>query len=153
MTTETIMQSAQMLLAPWAKGTTATPDPNRLDVTILPADLPAAAAALHQAHWGYLAGITGLDHGPASGDIEALYHFCAGAVVLTLRVHMARADASVPTITASIPPASLYERELMEMLGVTVVDTPNTDHLFLPDNWKDGQYPLRKDFATAEATV
>ena len=35
----------------------------------------------------------------------------------------------------------------MEMFGVTVVDTPNPDRLFLPDEWPAGVYPLRKDFS------
>jgi Ni,Fe-hydrogenase III component G len=32
------------------------------------------------------------------------------------------------------------------MLGITFVGTPNTDKLFLPDNWPMGVFPLRKDF-------
>jgi ech hydrogenase subunit E len=33
----------------------------------------------------------------------------------------------------------------MEMFGVVVEGTPNTNRLFLPDDWPDGVYPLRKD--------
>jgi Ni,Fe-hydrogenase III component G len=32
------------------------------------------------------------------------------------------------------------------MFGNTVAGTPNTARLFLPDEWPDGVYPLRKDF-------
>jgi membrane-bound hydrogenase subunit beta len=150
MTTEALLQSAQTLLAPWTQGT-STPAPERLDVAILPADLPAAAGALQEARWGYLSTITGMDLGVAAGDIEVLYHFSSGGAVVTLRARTPRSAASVPTITKEIPVATLYERELMEMLGVTVVDTPNTDHLFLPDTWKEGTYPLRKDFVMEAA--
>jgi len=31
------------------------------------------------------------------------------------------------------------------MLGVEVTGLTNTDHLFLPDDWREGVYPLRKD--------
>ena len=33
----------------------------------------------------------------------------------------------------------------MEMFGVVVDGTPNPSRLFLPDDWPDGVYPLRKD--------
>ncbi|MBK8901102.1 MAG: nickel-dependent hydrogenase large subunit [Anaerolineaceae bacterium] len=32
------------------------------------------------------------------------------------------------------------------MFGITVTDTPHTEHLFLPDDWPAEVYPLRKDF-------
>ena len=149
-TTETLLQNAQALLAPWAQET-KNPSPLRLDVSLLAADLPAAVEALRKVKWGYLAAITGLDLGPASGELEMLYHFCADAAVVTLRVRMKQAAATVPTITHIIPPATLYERELIEMFGVTVTDTPNTEHLFLPDNWVSDKFPLRKDFTVPEA--
>lgn len=152
MTTESRLQSAQALLAPWAQETKTT-DAVRLDVSLRAADLPDAVKALHNANWGYLAAITGLDLGTASGELEVLYHFCDGAAVVTLRVRTKQAEASVPTITSVIPSATLYERELIEMFGVTVVGTPSTERLFLPDNWDSNKYPLRKDFIVPEATT
>jgi len=38
-----------------------------------------------------------------------------------------------------------YERELLEMFGVAVTGLADTSHLFLPDGWPDGVYPLLKD--------
>ncbi|HEX6383524.1 MAG TPA: NADH-quinone oxidoreductase subunit C [Anaerolineae bacterium] len=142
---KTLLPVAEALLAEWATAT-ATPTPNRLDVSLVANDLVAAVEALVGAQWGYLAAITGLDLGVEAGELEALYHFCAGADVVTLRVRVARDAAVVPSICAIIPSASFFERELMEMLGITVGGTPNTDRLFLPDEWPDGVYPLRKDF-------
>jgi Ni,Fe-hydrogenase III component G len=52
----------------------------------------------------------------------------------------------IPTVCNLIPSAIFFERELIEMFGITVEGTPNTDHLFLPDEWPEGVYPLRKDF-------
>src|SRR5512145_3055454 len=114
MNEETAVQIATDLLAPWAKAPT-TPEPNRLDVMLESADLVAAIETLLQGRWGYLATITGLDLGPETGALEVLYHFCSGATVLTLRVRIDRANASVPTVCGAIPSASLYERELSEM--------------------------------------
>ena len=56
MTTETYLQRAGEILAPFAKGTN-NPETNRLDVQISASDLPAAASALTNASWGYLAPI------------------------------------------------------------------------------------------------
>lgn len=146
MDADTTLQTAGLLLAPWAKDTSIR-EVNRLDVTILTTDLPLTVAALHEARWGYLAAITGIDLGAEVGAIEVLYHFCAGAAVVTLRARPSRDAPSVPSICGIIPSASFFERELSEMLGIAVVDTPNPDRLFLPDDWPDGVYPLRKDFA------
>jgi Ni,Fe-hydrogenase III component G len=142
---DTILQSASALLTPWAKDTQKH-DPERLDVSLAAQDLLPAVKALRDAHWGYLSAITGLDLGVDAGEIEVLYHFCAGAAVVTLRVRTPRAAASVPSVCGVIPSASLFERELSEMLGVTVVNTPDPTRLFLPEDWPDGVYPLRKDF-------
>jgi NADH:ubiquinone oxidoreductase subunit C len=117
-----------------------------LTLVITPDDLLDAVQILFDARWGYLATITGTDLGAESGQMEVLYHFCEGAAVLTLCVMVDRATAVVPTVCRIIPSASFYERELSEMFGITVHQTPNTDRLFLPDEWPVGVYPLRKDF-------
>ena len=173
MNAEMALQAAESLLAPWARHMTK-PEPYRLDVVVAISDLLRAVRALADARWGYLSAITGLDHPsvPAelseeqqrqqkettgveftAGEIEVLYHFCAGASVVTLRVRVPRDTASVPSVCAIIPSASFFERELSEMLGVTVVGTPDPSHLFLPDDWPDGVYPLRKDFMVQGMTA
>lgn len=168
MDTETALQSAEELLLPWTRWAKRT-DTNALTVSISRDDLLAAVKALLDAKWGYLAAITGLhlagvddkteeskkwarlneeiDHQmtPEGESFLVLYQFCEGAAVLTVRTHP-RTDPSVPSICALIPSASLYEREIMEMFGVDVIDTPNRDKLILPENWPDGVYPLRKTF-------
>jgi Ni,Fe-hydrogenase III component G len=140
-----LVELAGGLLAPWAKAT-GTPEPDRLDVELAPGDLLGAVAALREARWGYLAAITGLDLGAEAAEIELLYHFCAGPAVLTLRVRTPRDAPAVASICGVIPSASVFERELSEMFGVTVAGTPDTNRLFISDDWPAGVYPLRKDF-------
>lgn len=152
MNTEEILQKAIALLQPWIKETTS-PEPQRRDMVIEAADLLPAVRAIQETLWGYLGGITGLDMGVEAGQIEVLYHFMSGPAAITLRVRTPRSAAAVPSICAVIPSATFYERELIEMMGVTVTDTPNTDKLFLPDSWPDGQYPLRKDWTGKEITA
>jgi Ni,Fe-hydrogenase III component G len=147
MSAASALQTAAQLTAAWANATT-TPEANRVDVSVAPLDMHSAVAALHDAHWGYLATITGLDS-PTTNEIELLYHFCQDAAVLTLRVSVPRDDAQVPTICDILPSASLFEREVMEMFGVKIIDTPDTARLLLPDDWEEGVYPLRKEFVHA----
>lgn len=147
MNTETALESAKTLLAQWAMETTA-PEPDRLDLKIPPNHLLAAAAALHDVHWGVLAAITGLDL-TATNEIEVLYHYTSGAAIVTLRVTVPHDDAAVPSLCGIIPSAGLFERELMEMFGVKVSGTPNNERLLLPDDWPEGVYPLRKDYVAS----
>jgi ech hydrogenase subunit E len=144
MSTEVMLQKAESLLAGFAKGT-AKPEPNRLDVVIQPSDLVAATTALRGARWGYLATLTGVDLGKEANQIEALYHICEGDAITTLRVTVPRAGGAVPSIQALHPNAMFFEREFMEMFGVTVTGLADTSHMFLPDGWPDATYPLLKD--------
>ena len=157
--------AAETLLKPYAIGAIAH-TPVGIEAVIRREDLAAAAKALVDARWGYLAAITGLDHpwpktakpgagtagvpveptGPIEDRLEALYQFVGDSVVATLRVSVAYHDATVPTICPIIPSATLYERELQEMFGIVVVGTPDTGRLLLPDDWPDNVYPLRKSF-------
>jgi len=150
------LQTAQDLLNQWTSGM-STPDISRLDVTLAPKDLKPAVRILQKAHWGYLSAITGLDHPPLpvlpddkqlakEGTVEMLYHFCEGAAILTLRVSVPYSRPVIPSICEILPYASLYEREGIEMFGVTFRGTPNTEHFVLPEDWPNGVYPLRKSF-------
>ncbi len=153
MTTETLLQRAGEILAPFTRSTN-TPESNRLDVHIAASDLVPATKALTEASWGYLATITGTDLGQEANHIEALYHFCEGAAVATLRVLLPREGCpEIASVSDLIPVASFFERELGEMLGVTVVGTPDPSRLFLADDWPEGVYPLRKDFKPEQAAA
>lgn len=156
MQTETALKNAQDLLEKLATEI-KQPEENRLDFYLPAEKLLEAVQILINAHWGYLSFVTGLDHpvpAPAEeqppveqdGSIEVLYHFAGGAAVTTLRVSVPYGRPEIPSVCDLIPSASLYERELMEMLGVVVVGTPNPQRLLLPDEWPEGVYPLRKSF-------
>lgn len=147
MNTEEALTIASELLSGWSWVTEANrPEPNRLDVILSsPNDLIPMVVGLRVKRLGYLAAITGLDLGSESGNLEVLYHFCAGAAVITLRLRVPREGASVPSLCEIIPSAEGFERELSEMFGVTVVGLHGPDKLYLPDDWPVGVYPLCKD--------
>lgn len=149
MDTTELLQTAEALLAPFTERV-ERPEEGRMDV-YLPADkIVAAAQALTDGRWGFLSAITGMDlplaEGEEDGKIELLYHFCNMAAVVTLRVSVPHSSPALPSVCGVLPYATLYERELIEMLGVVLEGTPSTDRLFLPDDWPDGVYPLRKTF-------
>lgn len=149
MTTETLLETAVTHLQPYSTDLDK-PQDNLWHVTIAADDLLPAIAALQSAAWGYLAAITGMDLGPEDGRIAILYHFCEETAVFGLKVFVGRETAVLPSVCGLIPSASFYERELSEMLGITIPDTPDPTRLFLPDEWPEGVYPLRKDYARSE---
>lgn len=141
MTTETLFESIQHKLGmKWS-----TPEENRLDGILHPTQLLDAVDVLHTVEGLYLIAITGIDDGAESNSLHVLYHFASGASVITLRVNLDRTAPLIDSICSILPYASPYERETGEMFGITFMDTPDTSRLFLPDDWTDGVYPLRKD--------
>lgn len=120
-----------------------TPENWRIDA-VLPADmLEKAVQTLVTDHFGYLTAITGMDTHDAS--LEVLYHFCSGHYVLTLRVSVPQEQPVLPSITPILGYAGLFEREISEMFGITFTGIPDASRLFLPDDWQEGLYPLRKN--------
>jgi len=146
--TEEALALAGDMMENWAWETiTERPEPNRLDATLKSTDdLIPIVVALRVKRLGYLAAITGLDLGVEAGELEVLYHFCTAAAVITLRVRLPREAPVVPSLSEIIPSAEAFERELREMFGVEISGLKTPERLYLPDDWPEGVYPLRKDF-------
>jgi Ni,Fe-hydrogenase III component G len=123
----------------------SSPENNRYDGSVTAEKLLDTVKTLRNLSTFYLAAITGMDDGAAQNTLQVLYHFCAGAVVVTLRVTLQRSQAVIPSLCAIIPYASPFERETAEMFGIIFTDAPDTLRLFLPDDWTEGVYPMRKD--------
>ena len=122
----------------------ANPDVRRIFLRVAPRDLVPAVTLLRDKYdCAYLATISGVDKGEA---FEVVYHFASPAVNINVRTESPRSDPRVPSICAVIPGAILYERELQEMFGLTVEGIPDPRRLNLPDDWPEGQFPLRKDW-------
>ncbi len=86
------------------------------------------------------------------GDtVELLYNFSLyygrhlEAIALVIRVTLSKADLTIPTITDLIPGAIFSEREVQEMMGVTVSGIPDDRRLFIPEDFPKGVYPWRRD--------
>jgi Ni,Fe-hydrogenase III component G len=146
MDTEEIFETARLLVEEWAEKI-ETPAPNRMDIYMKSKeDLIAAVAGLRVKRLGYLAGITGLDPGVECEHFEVLYHFCPGPAILNLRVQVPKNSSTIASLCAIIPSAESFERELMEMFGIQVTGLRTPEKLYLPEDWPDGVFPLRKEY-------
>lgn len=88
--------------------------------------------------------ITGLDLGDR---FEVMYHlYNNDGVLLTLKVFIPRENPLVPTLTGIFPGVFMYERELMDLFGIMVDGIPHNRRYPLPEDWPEGEYPLRKDW-------
>src|SRR5512140_1650349 len=148
MNTTEILDLAEGLVKSWDWATeTSRPRPDCLDVNVKQLDqLLPIIVGLRVKRLGYLSAIVGLDLGVEAGEMEVLYYFCPEGAVISLRVRVPRQGASLPSLCEVIPSAEVFERELREMFGIEITGLRTTDHLYLPDDWPDATFPLRKDF-------
>ena len=101
-----------------------------------------------QMGFSHLCTITGLDEGET---LAVLYHIARpeDGVVLTFKTGVPKANPVLQTVSSLFPDSIIYERELVDLLGMQVQGLPEGKRYPLPDGWPQGQYPLRKDW-TAE---
>jgi membrane-bound hydrogenase subunit beta len=91
-----------------------------------------------------LTAITGSDDGDRYGLI---YHLASEAgVLLNIKTSIPKENYKLQTVTSYFPSAEIYEREMVDLLGINVKGLPEGNRYPLPDNWPAGLYPLRKDF-------
>ena len=92
----------------------------------------------------YLCTITGVDCGET---INLLYHWGhKDGTLFTLEAVTPADKPEVQTITALIPGAIYYERELVDLFGVNVTGLPKGNRYPLPDDFPADQHPLRKNW-------
>lgn len=158
METIKFLESGKLFLEKWIESS-SSPDENRLDICILPENVKPVVQSLVENRWGYLITITGLDIPPLNdqenneiqpGQLEALYHFANDAAIITIRVKVPYSKPQLDSICDLIPSATIYEREVIELFGFDLLNTPSTEKLILPDSWPDGIYPLRKSFTNLQ---
>ena len=86
--------------------------------------------------------ISGIDRGEV---ITLVYHLDCEPAVLSLKLDLPKDSPRVRSIADIFPGAALYERDVMEMLGVRVEGHPDPRRLFLPEDWPTGKHPLRRE--------
>ncbi|MDH5782272.1 MAG: NADH-quinone oxidoreductase subunit C [Candidatus Bathyarchaeota archaeon] len=121
------------------------PRPRRIFILI---DKKAFGKATHyltkKMRFSHVSTITGVDVGK---EIEVIYHLNRGGTIeLSLKVRVAKDKPVLPTIIDLIPGATLYEREVHDLLGVTFEGHPDLSPIILPEGWPPDVYPLRKEW-------
>lgn len=87
--------------------------------------------------------ITALDSGD---NFEMIYHLSDDRVVLNLKTSAPKTAPVFDTVTGLYEGATMYELENHNLLGVQINGIPGDIKYPLPDDWPQGQYPLRKDW-------
>ena len=148
MNTEEILALATGIVSSWDWATEVSrPNPKQLDVKVKSlTELIPIVVGLRVKRLGHLSAIVCSDLGPEVKEMELIYFFCPGDAVIALRVRVARENAVLPSLCEVIPGAESFERELREMFGIEITGLHTPDRLYLPDDWPDGVYPMRKDF-------
>ncbi|MCX5669570.1 MAG: NADH-quinone oxidoreductase subunit C [Candidatus Omnitrophica bacterium] len=102
------------------------------------------AYAVKQMHFLALSAITGLDN---RDGFEVIYHLNQeGKLLLNLSVGLNKENPQVKSVIPYCPSADIYERELMDLLGIKVSGLAAGHRYPLTDDWPKGEYPLRKDW-------
>ncbi|SRR4030042_2151541 len=84
-------------------------------------------------------------------EIKLTYHFSlyygekSQEISLNLATSLPKNNLKILSITDLIPGAQISEREIKEMLGVTIEGLPDLSNIFLPKDFPKDVYPLRKD--------
>jgi len=131
----------------WAEGVKKTPI-RSIWIRVSRDVFKDAVRCLVDIDYPHLGVISGADMGD---EIELLYHMLiyfgerGQEINVTLAVPLPKSDLRIPTIADIIPGAVYSEREKQEMLGIEVVDIPDSRRLFLPPDFPEGVYPWRKD--------
>ena len=119
-------------------------------------DFKEAVKLLCTIQFPHFAIISGNDAGE---EIKLTYHFSiyygerSKEISLNLTTNLPKNNLKLPTITDLIPGAQTAEREIKEMLGVTIEGLPDLGNIFLPKDFPKDVYPLRKDETGAAKMV
>ena len=119
--------------------------PRRTYITVDPARLPDVAEYVYKDLGARFSIATGMHMEEA---FEILYHFALDAKdrFLNLRVKLDLEKPSIETCARRVPATEWIEREMWELLGIEFRNHPDMRHLLLTDDWKVGNYPLRRDW-------
>lgn len=123
-----------------------------LTVDILPGDIREIAAHVNVQLAGTLISLFACDEREKSGVYTLRYVFCCRetGILVLLNTSILPADSQFISIADLVHAAALYEREIHDLFGLVPKGHPYAKPLVFHGNWPNGNYPLRKDFATKD---
>ena len=124
---------------------------DRDEITVwTPANLIREACSVLRDHkdfpCNFLEDVTCVDWYPSEPRFEVVYHLLSMTKKerVRLKVKLAGAQPTVPSITSVWPSANFPEREVFDLFGIHFEDHPYLRRLLMPEDWEG--HPLRKDF-------
>ena len=93
-----------------------------------------------------LTDLTAVDRFPAEPRYEMIYHLqCVSRNErLRIKARVSGADPKIETVSVVWRAANWYEREVLDLFGITILNHPNPLRIMMPDDWEG--HPLRKDY-------
>ena len=91
--------------------------------------------------------LLGLDDEENFGVSYALSN--ADHIILLLKETVPKSAPIIHSVCDLFPNALWHEREIVDLFGIVVEGLPEGPRYPLPDNWPEGNYPLRKDWNPA----
>ncbi len=94
----------------------------------------------------FLATLTAYDNWPDEPRFVVIYQLreMARPTNLRVRCHVPGDAPSLPSVSGVFRNANWYERELLDMFGLTFTGHPDPRRIFMPADW--GGHPLRRDY-------
>ncbi|MCS7139852.1 MAG: NADH-quinone oxidoreductase subunit C [Nitrososphaerota archaeon] len=93
----------------------------------------------------HLTTISGADLGTADVELTYFMWLIPQRLRVIIKTVLPKSELKIQSVVNVAPAAILYEREVYEMLGVVFNGHPKLERLFLPEDWPEGVYPLRRD--------
>lgn len=94
--------------------------------------------------FNFLCSLIGMDTGEAIALVYVLSH--PKGSTINLQTSIPKNNPVFDSITPVFPAAEVYERELVDLLGVKIQGLPDGPRYPLTDDWPADQFPLRKDW-------
>jgi Ni,Fe-hydrogenase III large subunit/Ni,Fe-hydrogenase III component G len=116
-------------------------------LTVFPDKIAAITTLLHQHFSLPLAALFANDERPLGNSYVLFYVFAVRAAgqYIIIKALLREGAEVFQSITAQIPAANLYEREIHDLFGLTPQGHPDLRRMVFHANWPERFHPLRKD--------